>query len=107
MSKQNILNELKCAFPSDNDHFLIQPIKLDNCGHSVCKQCIQKNKNQKIKCNLCKTISKQNFNDVKLSKDTQMLVEKNFLDILKVLEAKNKPKPEHFRGIQAINYYMN
>ncbi len=101
MSNQNNLNKLKCAFPSDYDHFLIQPIKLVHCGHSVCKQCIQnKDKNQKIKCNLCKTISKQNFIDSQLSKDTQELVSKNFLYIIKVLEAKTKLKLENLRSIQ-------
>jgi hypothetical protein len=107
MSNQTNLNKLKCAFPSDYDHFLIQPIKLDNCEHSVCKQCIQKNKNTLIKCGVCSKKSKQNFNDVELSKDTQMLVAKNFLDILKVLVAKNKLKLENLRSIQAINYYIN
>ncbi len=101
MSNQTNLNKLKCAVSSNNEHFLIQPIKLVNCEHSVCKQCIQKkDKNQKIRCNLCKTISKQNFIDVQLSKETQELVSKNFLDILKVLKAKTKLKLEHLRSIQ-------
>jgi hypothetical protein len=104
MRKQNILNKLKCAVPSNNEHFLIQPIKLINCEHSVCKQCIQKDKNQLLKCNMCNIISKQNINDVQLSKNSNQLVAKNFLDILKVLEAKNKPKLKHFRSILAVNY---
>jgi hypothetical protein len=48
-------------------------------------------------------ISKQNFNDIQLSKNSNQLVAKKFLDILKVLEAKNKPKLEHFRSILAVN----
>jgi hypothetical protein len=107
MSNQNNLNDLKCAFPSDYDHFLIQPIKLVNCRHSVCKQCIQKDNNELIKCDVCSKTSKQNFNYVQLSKDTQELVAKNFLNILKVLVAKNKLKLENLRSIHAVNYYMN
>jgi hypothetical protein len=103
MSNQNILNKLKCAVPSNHEHFLIQPIKLVNCEHSVCKQCIQTDKKQLLKCNMCNMISKQNFNDIQLSKNSNQLVAKKFLDILKVLEAKNKPKLEHFRSILAVN----
>jgi S-adenosylmethionine:diacylglycerol 3-amino-3-carboxypropyl transferase len=101
MRDQNILNKLKCAFPSNNEHFLKQPIKLVNCEHSVCKQCIQnKDKIQIIECNVCKTISKLNSIDVQLLKDTQDLVAKNFLDTLKVLDSKSKPKLEHLRSIK-------
>jgi hypothetical protein len=53
---------------------------------------------------MCNIISKQNINDVQLSKNSNQLVAKNFLDILKVLEAKNKPKLKHFRSILAVNY---
>jgi hypothetical protein len=107
MSNQNNLNELKCAFPSDYDHFLIQPIKLVNCGHSVCKQCIQKDNNQLIKCDVCSKTSKQNFNAVQLSKHTQELVAKNFLNILEVLVAKNKLKLANLISIHEVNYNIN
>jgi hypothetical protein len=76
-------------------------MKQVKCEHSICKQCIQnKDKNHTIKCNVCKTISQQNSIDVQLSKDTQELVAETFLDKLKILKSKNKPKLEHLRSTQ-------
>jgi len=49
---------------------------------------------------VCKTISQQNSIDVQLSKDTQELVAETFLDKLKILKSKNKPKLEHLRSTQ-------
>ena len=96
------LNELKCAFPSGYKHFLIQPIKLSNCGHSVCKPCIQKDKIKTIKCDMCSKESELNIAKSQLSKDIQELIEKNFLDILKVLETENKDKLKLLRSIPII-----
>ena len=42
MISEDILEEQKCAL-SDQEHFIVEPITLPNCGHSVCKKCIPTN----------------------------------------------------------------
>ena len=38
MLTEEILENLKCAY-SDEEHFLIEPVKLLSCEHAICKNC--------------------------------------------------------------------
>ena len=48
MLSEETLEELKCA-TSDEEHFVIEPIPLANCGHTICKTCIPKDDLKDIK----------------------------------------------------------
>ena len=72
MISEETLEELKCAC-SDQEHFVIEPIPLIKCGHSICKKCIQDNVKE-IKCKLCGLVSKQDFTETVASKGTQKLL---------------------------------
>ena len=47
-----MLEELKCSL-SEDKHFLINPVPLSECGHSVCKICLPKDGGDSIKCKTC------------------------------------------------------
>ena len=51
---------------------------------------------------MCSKESELNIAKSQLSKDIQELIEKNFLDILKVLETENKDKLKLLRSIPII-----
>jgi hypothetical protein len=59
------LQDFQCAFSNDK-HFIIEPIVLSNCGHTVCKSCLSKGTITAIKCNVCGEIS-QHINNTKES----------------------------------------
>ncbi len=48
MNSAQILDEFRCAL-SDDNHFLINPIQLSKCGHSVCKDCLPKSSGYGLK----------------------------------------------------------
>lgn len=52
---ENMLSDFYCAFSND-EHFLIQPIKL-SCNHHICKSCIPSGTFRK-KCRVCNKINK-------------------------------------------------
>ena len=62
MISTETLDEFKCAL-SEEKHFLINPITLSKCGHSVCKNCLP-NGVDAYKCKICGEIT----TDVDLSK---------------------------------------
>jgi hypothetical protein len=60
------LEELECA-ASEEKHFIIDPITLPNCGHSVCKNCLLKEKSNSIKCNKC-GVTTEDFSKFQITK---------------------------------------
>ena len=54
MNNEESLQELLCALSSDK-HFLVDPVTLDNCKHSFCKSCLEKEKVNlnAIECKIC------------------------------------------------------
>ena len=54
MISEETVAELKCA---TSDHFVVDPLSLSNCDHSICKKCapqgsIKKNKMQSMWINI-------------------------------------------------------
>jgi hypothetical protein len=61
MSKETS-EEHKCALSEEEEHFVIDPIALTNCGHFICKKCGPVDNDIKnIKCKLCEFESQQDF----------------------------------------------
>ena len=50
------LDKFQCCL-SDDKHFIIQPITLNKCGHSACKECFPKDNQKVIKCKKCEVVS--------------------------------------------------
>ena len=83
MIEEEVLEELKCAL-SDEEHFVIAPITLPYCGHSICKTCMLKSDLKEIKCKLCGLVSVQDFRKFEVSKGTQKLLKMCLEDIFKI-----------------------
>jgi hypothetical protein len=97
MLSEETTEELQCG--SDNEkHFLIEPIPLTNCGHSICKKCIPKDSVKKIKCTICGLISSQDFAQFKVSKSTQKLLKMCLEDVFKILENETSLKLNEIKG---------
>ena len=67
MSSEESLDEFKCALSDDYKHFLIEPIVLINCGHSVCKSCILNESSNTIKCKICEIETEIDLKTAKVS----------------------------------------
>ena len=91
MISEVILEGLKCA-SSDQKHFVIEPISLINCGHSVCKKCISKNDLKEIKCKTCGLVSEQDLNKSQDSKGIHNLLKMCTQDRFKISEGNYKQK---------------
>ena len=79
MTSEETLQEFQCALSTDYKHFLIDPICLTNCGHSVCKSCLQDGKISSIKCFMCGMISELDFSKIQVAKGFKQAL-KFFLD---------------------------
>ena len=85
MALEENLDDFKCALSSEDRHFIIEPILLIKCGHSVCKACLPNNSISLIKCKTCGVISEFDFRESKVStalKKTMKYVYENMYQIL-------------------------
>ena len=98
MISEEIMTELKCA-SLDHDHFVIKPITLPTCGHTICKTCIPKDANQGIKCKLCGFVTKQDLTEFKVSSAAQTLLKICIVDIFKLLERETSLKLNEIKGM--------
>ena len=105
MLSEETLEELKCA-TSDEEHFVIEPIPLANCGHTICKTCIPKDDLKEITCKLCGLISVQDFSKFEVSKGTQKLLKMCIEDVLKILEAETRLKLTEIKGMLNIKLFI-
>ena len=97
MISEEILEELKCA-TSDEEHFIIEPISLNNCGHSICKKCMPKERVKEIKCKLCGLVSQHDDSKIHTSKDTQKLLHTYIEEIFKILKDETSLKLNGLKG---------
>jgi hypothetical protein len=92
MDLTEILDEFKCAL-SDDNHFLIDPIPLYKCGHSVCKDCLPNNtKVQSIECKKCGMITEDVFSEIPVSKGLKQALKLCLGNIFEVIESQTSLK---------------
>ena len=91
MISEDALMGFQCAL-ADTLHFLIEPITLISCGHSVCKNCLIKEKTNLIKCKLCGEISDQDFSKVEVSKGLKQALKCFMVNIFEFLEKETNLK---------------
>ena len=101
MISEETLEDLKCA-SSDQEHFVIEPISLHNCGHSVCKKCVSKDDLKEIKCKKCGLVSKQDLNEIQASKGIQKLLKIYLEDIFQILKEEASLKLSELKGMLKI-----
>jgi hypothetical protein len=92
MTTEQDFQEFYCA-QSSNLHFLIEPILLINCGHSVCKECLPNEGGVKsIKCKTCGIVTEYDFNKIQISKALKQAMKFCYSEILVVLAKETNAK---------------
>ena len=99
MDSTETLDEFRCAL-SDDNHFLINPIPLSKCGHSVCKHCLPNDtKVQSIKCKKCGVITGDDFNEILVSKGFKQALKFCLGNIFEFIETKMSSKLNELKSI--------
>lgn len=69
MINNEALQRFRCVFSKEN-HFLINPILLDNCGHCVCWGCLPAGISASIECQKCGKITYLDYKkNVRIQRD--------------------------------------
>jgi hypothetical protein len=102
MDSTEILDEFRCAL-SDDNHFLINPIPLSKCGHSVCKNCLPNDtKVQSIKCKICGIITEDVFSEISVSKGLKQALKLCLGNIFELIESETSSKLNELKSILKV-----
>jgi hypothetical protein len=102
MDSTEILNEFRCAL-SDDNHFLINPITLSKCGHSVCKDCLPNDSNvQSIKCKKCGVITEDVFSKISVPKGFKEALKLCLGNIFELIEKQTSSKLNELKSIKKV-----
>ena len=83
-SDESCLSELICAkSASANKHFVKEPITLNNCGHSICKDCLSR---PPIKCEKCDKITERDMRNDQVSIISKQMIKMNLSGMYKEME---------------------
>ena len=91
--------EFQCAI-SNEKHFLIDPILLFNCGHCVCKTCIQDGEVTSINCSICGIITTMDFSKIQIIKGLKMALQLSFGSIFEIIEKETSSKFSRLKSNQ-------
>jgi hypothetical protein len=99
MISAELLEELICASSGDK-HFLIDPITLSKCGHSICKNCLPVNQVNSIKCKSCGVITTdEDFSKIQVSKALKLTMKCHLGSIFKSIESQTVLKLNELKSI--------
>jgi hypothetical protein len=102
MDSTETLDEFRCAL-SDDKHFLIDPIPLSKCGHSVCKSCLPNDtKVQSIKCNKCGVITEEIFSEITVSKGFKQALKFCLGNIFELIEKQTSSKLNELKSMKKV-----
>ena len=77
MVSQESLHDYQCAI-SNERHFLVDPILLVNCGHCVCKGCLQNGEMTLINCSICGIASELEFSKIQKARGFKTALQISF-----------------------------
>jgi hypothetical protein len=98
MISDESLQDFQCAL-SDDQHYIIEPIPLVNCGHSVCKNCLPKGKVTEVKCKMCGvTTYHDDLNNVPVSRGLKQALKLYIGNIFAVLEKETEIKLDKLKS---------
>ena len=104
MNSAEILDEFRCAL-SDDNHFLINPIQLSKCGHSVCKDCLPNDtKVHSIECKKCGVITKDVFSEIPVSKGFKEALKLCLGNIFELIESETSSKLKELKSIKKVYF---
>jgi hypothetical protein len=102
MDSTDILDVFRCAL-SDDNHFLINPIPLSKCGHSVCKNCLPNDpKVQSIKCKTCGMITEGVFSEISVSEGFKQALKFSLGNIFELIESEASSKLKELKSIKKV-----
>ena len=87
MEADKILENFICGLARTQDHFVIEPILLTNCGHHVCKKCIAGMK-KKVICK-CGAITERDLSNDKESVAINNMIKVYLKDIFEAIATKD------------------
>jgi hypothetical protein len=104
MNSAEILQEFRCAL-SDDNHFLINPIPLSKCGHSVCKNCLPNDtKVQSIRCKICLMITEDDFSEIQVPKGFKQALKLCLGNIFELIEKQTSSKLNELKSIKNVYF---
>ena len=99
MIPKEMLEKFKCAL-ADNYHFLVDPIILSECGHSVCKNCIPTDELDSIKCKICGvTTIEEDFHKIHVSEDLKQNINLYLVNTFELIANQADVKMKQLRRI--------
>jgi hypothetical protein len=102
-NEEESLDEFECALSEENQHFLIEPILLINCGHSACKSCISNKNTDLIKCNTCSVVTEIDLKSAKVSAALKKAIKYLYESMFRLTEKEIFSKLNHFKSIFISN----
>jgi hypothetical protein len=104
MNSTELLDEFRCAL-SDDNHFLINPIPLSKCGHSVCKDCLPNDtKVHSIECKICGIITEDVFSEISVSKGLKQALKFCLGNIFELIESETSSKLNELKSIKNVYF---
>ena len=104
MDSAEILEEFRCAL-SDDNHFLINPIPLSKCGHSVCKNCLpNETEVQSIECKKCGIITEDIFSEIQVPKGFKQALKICLGNIFEFIEKQASSKLNELKSIKKVYF---
>ena len=82
-SDGSCLSELVCAKSASAKHFVKEPITLNNCGHSICKDCLSC---PPIICEKCGNVTERDLRNDKVSIISKQMIKMNLSGMYKEME---------------------
>ena len=99
MIDEEKFQEFECASSYDKEtHYLIDPILLANCGHSVCKSCFSNEMINSIKCKKCGIKTEKDFSTIQAAKALQQSLNVFLENIFEKIEKKTILKLNDFKS---------
>ena len=94
---EETLQSFQCGALTEK-HFLINPVKLHNCKHFVCRDCMKNEKETSIRCTICGAISVVDRENIKVSFNAKQAVKLCFSKIFEIIEKETSSKLEEFKS---------
>jgi len=100
------LDKFQCCL-SDDKHFIIQPITLNKCGHSACKECFPKDNQKVIKCKKCEVVSRFEFTVPQVSTALKIAIKFMHDKMFQALENETRSKINDLKSNLLFSIHLN
>jgi transcription elongation factor Elf1 len=107
MISKEILEKLQCSISNEQHHFVIDPIELSGCKHSICRKCLPIDKNKSsIICKKCGSLNEKDFVNSSESIDVKNLFTEQIPGIFHALEVEMSIMMSNILGIVILSNFI-